>query len=159
MRLDRQIRPASMRHFALFCWRFGNLKPVYQLASIGRIGRQMMVPPVLEEKTSKRRLFAPNYRAGDALLTGMFVGGAVFSYLSFQRGIPFAWPHVGVLGVFVIAVLGLLRVRLAFALLSLPFFVWAGYSCVRWLFFPPRWADLFASSAESVGGLRLGESP
>ena len=54
----------------------------------------------------------------------------------------FNWGHGGALAVSAIALFGLFRVRIAFALLALPFFVWAAYSVVRGFFFPPEWFNL-----------------
>jgi hypothetical protein len=110
---------------------------------LSRICSNRMMFPLPDERTSKPRLFAQNYRAGDASLFVTLICSVAFLYLSVRRNIPFAWPHALVLGAISIALLGLLRVRIAFALLSVPFFLWAGYSVVRWLFFPPKWTDLF----------------
>jgi hypothetical protein len=73
-----------------------------------------------------------------------FSGGPAANYYSVEEAkvVPFGWFHVGVFPVSFVSLLGLLRVRLAFALLAVPFFVWAAWSIVQALFFPPEWSDL-----------------
>lgn len=92
---------------------------------------------------NKPQLFSVGYRACDVLLLILLLGGPALVYHSVNSNrIPISWFHLAVLGVSTVAILGLLRVRVAFALLAVPFFVWAGYSVIRGFFFPPEWSDL-----------------
>lgn len=100
-------------------------------------------PTISPEDPVKAHLFSVGYRACDILLFVLVVGGPALVYVSVNNNqVPFDWFHVAILGVSIVAILGLLRVRVAFALLAIPFFVWAGYSVIRAFFFPPEWSDL-----------------
>ena len=69
-------------------------------------------------------------------------GAALVFHSVENMSLSFNWFHGVALSVSAIALLGLFRVRIAFALLALPFFVWAAYSVVRGFFFPPEWFNL-----------------
>lgn len=95
------------------------------------------------DESRKPRLFSVGYRACDALLLVLFFGGPTLVYYSvIHENIPINWVHYLMLLITFISLLGLLRVRIAFALLAVPFFAWAGYSVVRAFLLPPEWSDL-----------------
>ena len=100
-------------------------------------------PTDTSDDKNKPQLFSVGYRAWDVLLLILLLHGPALVYHSVNSNrVPFSWFHFPALGVSIVAVLGLLRVRVAFALLAVPFFVWAGYSVIRVFFFPPEWSDL-----------------
>ena len=95
------------------------------------------------EQSPRPRLFAQGYRACDVLLLALLFGAPALVYYSVENlNVSLNWFHGVALAVSAVALLGLFRVRIAFALLALPFFVWAAYSVVRGFFFPPEWVDL-----------------
>jgi len=101
--------------------------------------------PVTAEEWRKPGLFAPGYRACDVLLLALLFGGPSMVYYSVIKAtVPFGWFHGTVLSVSMISVRGFFRIRFAFALLALPFFIWAAWSFARALFFPPEWSDLIS---------------
>ena len=76
------------------------------------------------------------------MLAFLFGAPALVFHSVEKLNVSFNWGHGGALAVSAIALFGLFRVRIAFALLALPFFVWAAYSVVRGFFFPPEWFNL-----------------
>lgn len=102
-----------------------------------------MEPEPQADEEKRPRLFSPGFRACDTILVALIFGGPALVYYRIINGEEFfVWLHATILLVSLVSILGLLRVRIAFALLALPFFVWAAWSLVLAFFFPPEWSDL-----------------
>lgn len=96
-----------------------------------------------ESKLGRPRLFSVGYRACDIALLILAIGGpGLVIYDVFYKQIEMNYLFWGMMGISAVAVLALFRVKIAFAVLSIPFFVWATYSLLRCVFFPPEWVDL-----------------
>ncbi|MBI1358389.1 MAG: hypothetical protein GC160_28975 [Acidobacteria bacterium] len=90
---------------------------------------------------AREPLFAPGFRICDALLISIVAGTPLLLYWSLDR-VSLNWVHAGSLALAVVPLLDLLRLRIAFALLAIPFFAWAAISIFRMIFLPPTLGDL-----------------
>lgn len=95
------------------------------------------------EHNIKPDLFSQGYRICDAMLIILVISGPSLMLISVNNGVdPFTWFHFAILAISIVGILGLLRVGVAFAVLALPFFLWAAYSVIQGFFMPPEWSDL-----------------
>jgi len=93
--------------------------------------------------TRKPRLFSKGYRGCDVLLVLLLIGCPTFLYTTLvHRALEPSWLEATFAMLMVLAVLGLLRVKLAFALLAAPFFGFAAYKFINGMFFSPDWSLL-----------------
>ena len=88
-------------------------------------------------------MFARGYRACDALLLLLLLACPILLYVSLvHRKLEPSWWEAGFGVLTLLAMLGLARVKIAFAFLAAPFLALAAYKFVNGMFFTDEWSLL-----------------